>query len=1496
LDSYPIARILGARIVLVLALCGAQAAAAQVPVGTVPVGNGPWGIAIDPVRNRIHVANYFGNSVTTIDGATHAKATKAAGLIPTAVAVNPVTGKVYVANIGGGSVTVIDGAATGTVAVGTSPASLAINAVTNRVYVANFGGASVTVIDGATDAVIDTVAVGSAPLGVAVNPVTNRIYVPSTSLGTVKVIDGLTHASSTILVGSEPRALAVDPVRNRIYVANRGSDSITVIDGATAATTTVAVGDSPTNIAVDPATGKVYVANLGSGNVAVVDGATLATTFVAVGSDPRGLAVDAVAGRIYVTSETGHSITVIDAGTQATTTVPAGSSPQQVAVNPVTHRAYAANFDGDSVTVIDGAANSTQAVATGTYPVAIALDPARNRMYVANRDSGTVTVLSLIGGPPVTVTVGAGPRGIAVDPIHNVIYTANQDAGSITVIDGFGFGTSSVPVGGTPRAVAVDPNTHKVHVAAGTRAVRFNASLAEELAVEAPGASFVSVAVDGVTGKAYFANQASNYVLVFDGHATLSVPVGTGPEALAVDAGLNRIYCARPAANSVTVIDGATLATTSFAVQNSPRDIAVHPTTHRVFVANHLNSSVTIFDPVTLGTAAIGTDGNPLALAVDPIANRIYVASDSGNATVIDGASLAGHAVATGAARAVAVNPATGKAYFAGTGLTVVTPTTTASYKHESFITMQGGFFTSRASPVLTFGWDEPYEPVDPAVRTVYYRLDDGHGTFTGSGPGPYTATLPDLARGQHYVIAFVADAMEGTFNGNDAGALSPIVGTPVIRPIFAVTPPVIAAASPLPPTHMNFTYSQSLEVSGGTGANTYAVTAGTLPPGLAIGPGGILSGTPTAAGNYGFTVTVTDSSGGSGSKAFFLEIVAGPAIVASPSPAPFGSVAVGYPSAPLTIVASNMGNANLVVGTLAVSGPYASEFVIASETCGTVAPTRGCSIRIVFTPTSTGFRTVNLLIPSNDALRPTLGVTLSGTGTSIVDTTPAPFAFTDVTGVPIVSEQTSAPVTITGISAPAPISVAGGSYSIGCIEPYGTAPSTVLNTQTVCVRHTASSAYATAVNTVLTVGGVSDTFTSTTMPQHLLTVTLQGTGSGTVTGPGIDCPGDCTQLYAAGGVASLAAAPAASSTFTGWGGACSGTGACEVTMDAARAVSASFTLKTYTVAPSAGPGGSISPATPQTVTHGATTSFTVTPNAGYEIASVAGCGGALAGNSYTTAVITAPCTVTATFAAVDPPRLMNISTRMQVLTGNDVMIGGFVIGGSETKQVAIVATGPSLVPFGINNPLPDPSIVLVRSSDQAIVAANDNWESAANHADLTAAGFAPSNALEAAILIELAPGAYTAIVEGVGGGTGVSVIGVYEVDGPTIPLINISTRGRVMTGNDVMIGGFVITGSGSQTVAIVATGPSLAPFGITSPLANPKITLVRSSDQVVIDSNDDWQSHANASQLSAAGFAPSNPLESGIHTTLPPGAYTVIVEGVGGGTGVSVIGVYAVQ
>jgi hypothetical protein len=257
-------------------------------------------------------------------------------------------------------------------------------------------------------------------------------------------------------------------------------------------------------------------------------------------------------------------------------------------------------------------------------------------------------------------------------------------------------------------------------------------------------------------------------------------------------------------------------------------------------------------------------------------------------------------------------------------------------------------------------------------------------------------------------------------------------------------------------------------------------------------------------------------------------------------------------------------------------------------------------------------------------------------------------------------------------------------------------------------------------------------------------------------------------------------------------------------------------------------------------------------------------------------------------------PRVTNLSTRGLVMAGHDAMIGGFVIGGTTNKTVAIIGTGPSLAAYGIANPLSNPVLTLIRPSDNAVIATNDNWQDAPNPLALEWNNYDPPHPSESAMLVSLAPGAYTAILSSANGIPGVGLVAVYEAAQPDNPLVNLSTRGQVREGNEVMISGFVIPPGGPKTVSIVATGPSLAAYGVTNPLSNPTITLVRASDQAVIATNDDWGSDASAGQLQAAGFAPPDPLESGLRITLQPGAYTVILSGVGGATGVGVLGIYA--
>jgi hypothetical protein len=189
-------------------------------------------------------------------------------------------------------------------------------------------------------------------------------------------------------------------------------------------------------------------------------------------------------------------------------------------------------------------------------------------------------------------------------------------------------------------------------------------------------------------------------------------------------------------------------------------------------------------------------------------------------------------------------------------------------------------------------------------------------------------------------------------------------------------------------------------------------------------------------------------------------------------------------------------------------------------------------------------------------------------------------------------------------------------------------------------------------------------------------------------------------------------------------------------------------------------------------------------------------------------------------------------------------------------------------------------------------VLVNDDWQTDVNAAELQASGFAPGHPKESAILATLNPGGYTAIVSGATRTTGVGIVEVYELDHPDVPVIGISTRGQVQTGNNVMIGGFIIQGDSAQTVVIRARGPSL---GVAGALADPTLTIVPAAGGTVLV-NDNWQTDANATLLEASGFAPGHPKESAILTTLPPGAYTAIVKGVNDTTGVALVEIYALD
>ena len=255
------------------------------------------------------------------------------------------------------------------------------------------------------------------------------------------------------------------------------------------------------------------------------------------------------------------------------------------------------------------------------------------------------------------------------------------------------------------------------------------------------------------------------------------------------------------------------------------------------------------------------------------------------------------------------------------------------------------------------------------------------------------------------------------------------------------------------------------------------------------------------------------------------------------------------------------------------------------------------------------------------------------------------------------------------------------------------------------------------------------------------------------------------------------------------------------------------------------------------------------------------------------------------------PSQPLNISTRLEVRTGDQVLIGGFIITGNDPKQVVLRAIGPSLAPFGISDPLANPVLEL-HGSDGSLITTNDNWKDTQQR-EIEASGFQPQNDLESAIIATLDPGSYTAIVSGKDDGTGVGLVEGYDLNqAADSQLGNISTRGFVETGANVMIGGFILGGGGGNAnVLIRALGPSLTPLGVTGALADPTLEL-HDGNGAIIRSDDNWKD-SQQSEIEATGLQPQNDLESAIFETLAPGAYTAIVAGKDGLTGVALVEVY---
>jgi hypothetical protein len=253
---------------------------------------------------------------------------------------------------------------------------------------------------------------------------------------------------------------------------------------------------------------------------------------------------------------------------------------------------------------------------------------------------------------------------------------------------------------------------------------------------------------------------------------------------------------------------------------------------------------------------------------------------------------------------------------------------------------------------------------------------------------------------------------------------------------------------------------------------------------------------------------------------------------------------------------------------------------------------------------------------------------------------------------------------------------------------------------------------------------------------------------------------------------------------------------------------------------------------------------------------------------------------------------LVNVSTRARVTSGEDVLIGGFIITGDTPRAVVLRGIGPSLTGSGVEDAATDPVLTLFDSTG-AVLASNDDWDP--QDPATIASGLMPTDALESMVVATLPAGAYTVVLE-TKGSPGVALFELYQLgDDAASGVVNLSTRGRVGLGDDVMIAGFILTGDHSRQVIVRAIGPSLSGADISQPLADPELELYDGNGSL-ISLNDNWRSSEQEARIVRFGMAPSAEQESAIIATLPAGNYTAVVRGVGESEGVALVEIYALE